>query len=150
MSEDGLNTDVVLAAEALGMLRSELRLDAENTGYGSAVSGVEGCLSRFRVARVTPQKAGLFVAVWRRAADGGTEPYPEDAQMRMVIVTREGLRFGAFVFPATVLAQRGVTSAGGRDGKRGFRVYPPWSVVESAQAVATQRWQCEHFVTLDH
>ena len=30
-------------------------------------------------------------------------------------------------------------------GKRGFRVYPTWSIPNNKQALATQTWQIEYF-----
>ncbi len=59
-----------------------------------------------------------------------------------------GSGFGAFVFPSEVLASRGVVAVDGAGGKRGFRVYPPWSEVTSPQAATTQRWQCASFLPL--
>lgn len=134
--------------DAAGVPRGELRPEAENGGYDAATCETPEGVVRFRVARVTPRKTGLFVAVWRRAAAGGTEPFDGDDQRRLVIVVREGSGFGAFVFPRDVLTSRGVAAVDGAGGKRGFRVYPPWSQANSPQAAATQRWQCASFLSL--
>ncbi|MDR6614113.1 MepB family protein [Leifsonia sp. 1010] len=133
---------------ALGIPHGVLRPEGENGGYDAAVCDTPDGLVRFRAARVTPRKSGLFVAVWRRAADGGTEPFDTGDQRQLVIVAREGSGFGAFVFPREVLASRGVLAVDHVGGKRGFRVYPPWSEVTSPQATATQRWQCAWFLPL--
>lgn len=137
---------VLSVMDALGVPRGELRPEADNGGYDAAVCETPGGLVRFRSARVTPRKSGLFVAVWRRASDGGTEPFDVGDQRRLVVVTREGSDVGAFVFPSETLASRGVVSVDGAGGKRGFRVYPPWSAATSPQAAATQRWQCASFL----
>ena len=139
---------VLAVMDALGVARGPIRGEAENDGYAAAVCETADGVVRFRVARVTPTKTGLFVATWRRAADGTTEPFGAGDQHRLVIVTRDDGGFGAFVFPDVALAAQGVVSVGGVGGKRGFRVYPPWSVVESRQAAATQRWQCAYFLPL--
>ncbi len=65
-----------------------------------------------------------------------------------MVVVREGARFGAFVLPAPVLAARGVVAVDGRGGKRGFRLYPPWSDDLNPQATATRAWQCPFYVDL--
>ncbi|MET3568163.1 hypothetical protein ABIC47_003679 [Leifsonia sp. 563] len=134
--------------DALCVPHGALRPEGENGGYDAAVCDTPDGLVRFRVARVTPRKTGLFVAVWRRAADGGTEPFDTGDQRRLVIVAREESGFGAFVFPSEVLASRGVVAVGGAGGKRGFRVYPPWSEATSPRAAATQSWQCSSFLPL--
>ena len=134
--------------DALGVPHGELRPEADNSGYGAATCETPDGLVRFRVARVTPRKTGLFVAVWRRAADGGTEPFDTSDQRRLVIVAREESGFGAFVFPSEVLASHGAVAVDGAGGKRGFRVYPPWSAATSPQAAATQSWQCSWFLPL--
>lgn len=139
---------VLAAVDAAGVPRTASRAEADNAGYAGTVCEVGGATTRFRVARVTPRKTGLFVAVWRRAADGSTEPFDVGDQRHLVIVVREGEEVGAFVFPAEVLTQRGVVAVGGAGGKRGFRVYPAWSTTQSGQAAATQHWQCAHFLPL--
>ncbi|WP_246837304.1 MepB family protein [Salinibacterium sp. UTAS2018] len=102
--------------------------------------------SRFRVAKLTPTKPGFFVTVWRRDTDGTTQPFPsDDGTQHLVVATRDSNGFGAFVFPLSVLIVRGIVSDGGRGGKRGFRVYPPWADTRNRQAQNTQQWQCEHF-----
>ena len=43
-------------------------------------------------------------------------------------------------------AEHGITSVAGAGGKRGFRVYPPWSPTDNAQAIRTQKWQGAYFL----
>ncbi|MFF2554125.1 MepB family protein [Nocardia sp. NPDC058058] len=123
--------------------------EATNAEYGAFVARVGCGMVRFRVGRLTPTKVGLFVAVWRRAADGSTEPFTaEDGIDLLVVMVREGERFGQFVFPSAALVQHGIVSLAGGDGKRGFRVYPPWSATANKQAMRSQKWQCEYFLDL--
>ncbi len=120
--------------------------EADNQEYGAAVASLGQERIRFRVGKLTPTKVGLFVAVWRRAQDGSTEPFPaEDGTHLLVITVREGTRAGHFAFPTSVLAKHGIVSVNGVGGKRGFRVYPPWSAVSNRQATRTQQWQCAYF-----
>jgi hypothetical protein len=120
--------------------------EADNHEYGAVVVDLGQELVRFRVGKLTPTKVGLFVAVWQRAQDGSTEPFPaEDAVDLLVITAREGSRAGYFAFPKPALAKHGIVSVNGVGGKRGFRVYPPWSEVSNQQAARTQLWQCKYF-----
>ncbi|MBT2585303.1 MepB family protein [Arthrobacter sp. ISL-95] len=120
--------------------------EADNHEYGAAVATLGQERIRFRVGKLTPTKVGLFVAVWRRAQDGSTEPFPaEDGADLLVITVREGTKAGRFAFPKSALVRHGIVSVNGAGGKRGFRVYPPWSQVANRQAVRTQQWQCGYF-----
>lgn len=107
---------------------------------------------RVRTGKITPTKVGLFVTHWRRTADGSTGPFgTEDcADTLLVVVSESGPdpSRGVFVLDRESLAARGVVARAGVGGKRGFRVYPPWSQTDPGQATRTQRWQLEHFVPL--
>lgn len=143
--------DLVSLLELLsdaGAQQSVLALEPENAEYGAAVSRVDESSVRWRVGKLTPTKVGMFVSSWRRTAFGSTEPFSVEGHTDfLIIAVREGAEFGAFVFPRPVLVRQGILSIGGGGGKRGFRVYPPWSRVMNAQAKRSQGWQCNYFVT---
>ncbi|WP_010205323.1 MepB family protein [Salinibacterium sp. PAMC 21357] len=147
MTAAALHPDVDHAIHSLGDALPEhdqLVPEPDNAEYG-AVTTLPAA-TRFRVAKLTPTKPGFFVTVWRRDADGTTQPFPsDDDTQHLVVVTRDSNSFGAFVFPLRVLVARGIVSVDGHGGKRGFRVYPPWADTRNRQAQNTQRWQCEHF-----
>ncbi|MFR9749564.1 MepB family protein [Nocardia sp. 004] len=133
----------------LGLECSAAVPETTNAEYGAFVSVVGRGSVRFRVGKLTPAKVGLFVAVWRRAADGSTEPFAgEDGVDLLVITVREGRCFGQFVFPNAALVEHGIVSVAGRGGKRGFRVYPPWSATANSQAMRSREWQCDYFLDL--
>lgn len=135
---------------ALGLHISAAVPEVDNAEYGAVVSNVGGGSVRFRVGKQTPTKVGLFVSVWRRAEDGSTEPFAaEDGVDLLVITARTGPRIGQFVFPTSALVEHGIVSVAGRGGKRGFRVYPPWSQAANAQARRSQKWQCDYFLDLE-
>ncbi|MET8778959.1 MepB family protein [Nocardia sp. NPDC004654] len=139
-----------LLLDSLGLAFAAALPETENAEYGAFVSRVGRGSIRFRVGKLTPTKVGLFVTVWRRAADGSTEPLAaEDGVDLLVITAREEQRFGQFVFPKAALVEHGVVSVAGRGGKRGFRVYPPWSATQNRQAMRSQKWQCDFFLELD-
>ncbi|WP_460699466.1 MepB family protein [Nocardia thraciensis] len=134
----------------LGLALSAAIAETDNADYGAYVSSVGRGSVRFRVGKPTPAKVGLFVTVWRRAGDGSTEPFTSEEGVDLLVITaREGWRFGQFVFPKTALVEHGIVSVAGHGGKRGFRVYPPWSVTGNRQARRSQTWQCDYFLDLD-
>lgn len=66
----------------------------------------------------------------------------------LVITARDRDHFGQFIFPKSVLGDKGVLTKNQKEGKRGIRVYPPWDFVSSEQAKKTQRWQIKYFLTI--
>ncbi|MFD3593085.1 MepB family protein [Nocardia sp. NPDC058640] len=149
-----MHPDVVAARNLIGVLGLDISAaipESENAEYGACVAEVGRGSVRFRVGKLTPTKVGLFVSVWRRAVDGSTVPLAAESGADLLVITvREEARFGQFVFPKTALAEHGIVSVAGGGGKRGFRVYPPWSVTANKQARRSQRWQCAHFLDLDN
>jgi hypothetical protein len=55
---------------------------------------------------------------------------------------------GQFIFPKSVLADKGIVTRNGKEGKRGIRVYPPWDLTTNKQAKRTQSWQTKYFITI--
>lgn len=97
----------------------------------------------YRKAKITPKKIGRFVAIWRRTAEGITAPYADSGAIDFLVInvgTRD--KQGLFIIPKTALIKHQII---GKNGKRGMRVYPPWSNPENKQAIKTQKWQIEFF-----
>lgn len=146
----------LLAAQALiynpcGFTCSEPIPEAESADYAAHEFTLNGLSVRFRAAKTTPTKVGQFVTLWKRVADGPIQPFDAtDPVDLFVISTRDQHHFGQFVFTKDLLRQHGVVSVNGSGGKRGFRVYPPWTTTTNRQATNTQAWQIEHFLPLDH
>jgi hypothetical protein len=103
-----------------------------------------------RTAKVTPKKAGQFVTIWRRNKTGIIEPFNElDSIDFYIIHIRTETKLGQFVFPKSILIQKGIMSTYEKEGKRGFRVYPRWDKAENKQAMRTQNWQLRYFYTIN-
>jgi hypothetical protein len=103
---------------------------------------------KFRVAKVTPVKVGYFVTLWKYK-DGHTTPYDFDDSFDLYIICIEdGDLLGQFVFSREVLSHQGIISKHQRGGKRGFRLYAPWNIADSKQAIKTQEWQSNYFINL--
>lgn len=133
--------------------------EPESADYAAHGFTLNGLSVRFRVARTTPTKAGQFVTVWQRSAEGPIRPFDAGDGVDLVVISSrdrgDNSGFGQFVFPRDVLYERGIMSRESREsrdgssGKRGFRVYPPWVTTTSRQAASTQAWQVRHFLRLD-
>lgn len=134
--------------------RGDLQTRAAGTGESAGAGSGESSVTEVRVrsGKITPTKVGLFVTHWRRTADGTTGPYGvhDSADTLLVTAAENGPHpaRGVFVFDRASLVAHGIVERDGHGGKRGFRVYPPWSPTAPGQAARTQRWQVEHFVPL--
>ena len=149
----GLHDDLVETKSRVydpgGFTCSQPISEPEGAEYAAHAFTLDGLAVRFRVAKTTPTKVGQFVTVWQRSVEGPIRPFDADDGIDLfVISSRDGARFGQFVFPREVLCERGVMSRNGTGGKRGFRVYPPWVTTTNRQAASTRSWQVNHFLDL--
>ena len=63
-----------------------------------------------------------------------------------MISSRAENHFGQFIFPKSVLCEKGIISSGEKEGKRAPRIYPPWDKADNSQAKRTQAWQLQYFI----
>jgi len=122
--------------------------EAESADYGACRADLHGLRLVLRVAKTTPTKTGQFVTVWKRPhPEADIAPLDEADPVDVVIIAvADGAQHGLFIFPRSVLLERGVMSRASAGGKRALRVYPPWCAPASIQAQRTQRWQAQWFV----
>ena len=138
-----------LVYDPCGFDLTDLKLNSESVEYGACSFGLNGKAIQHRVSKITPTKTGQFVTIWKRNKDGITEPFDILDDLDFVIITsKSGDNFGQFIFPKSVLADKGIITRNGKKGKRGIRVYPPWDIATNKQAEKTQRWQIEYFLTI--
>lgn len=105
---------------------------------------------KFRKAKITPKKVGQFVTLWTRNAEGKTQPFNECDNIDFcLIVAEEEEQFGFFLFPKHVLIEKQILTTHIKEGKRGFRVYPAWTVTTNKQAKKTQNWQIKYFIEIE-
>jgi hypothetical protein len=123
--------------------------EAESADYEAFRFKINDKFIVYRNAKITPTKIGQFVTLWERNHKGIIEPFHilDDIDFA-IISTRSDNYFGQFIFPKSVLYTRKILSDNHRVGKLGFRVYPPWDVVENKQAKKTQAWQLNHFLEI--
>lgn len=126
-----------------------LKQNLESKEYGACTFELNGKTIQQRVSKITPTKTGQFVTIWKRNEDGITEPLDNSDNFDFVIITaRKDENFGQFIFPKSVLADNGIITKNGKEGKRGIRVYPNWDITTNKQAIKTQSWQTKYFVTI--
>lgn len=132
--------------DRFGLEPKNLMIEKESMEYGACRFELEGFKIAFRVAKITPTKNGQFVTLWKRKKGGPIEPYHiEDDVDRYIIFVNFQNRSGQFIFPKTILHEKGILS-GKKEGKRGFRIYPPWDLSLNKQAKRTQSWQSDYFM----
>ncbi len=125
---------------------SDLRTGTESKEYAACRFKLNGLHIISRNSKITPKRVGQFVTFWKRNENGIIEPFYENDLIDFYVVnTRTEDKFGQFVFPKSVLIQKGIISTVKKEGKRGFRVYPNWDMVNNNQAERTQKWQLDYF-----
>ncbi|MDN3506679.1 MAG: MepB family protein [Simkaniaceae bacterium] len=138
-----------LAFEPCGFNTTNIMEERESSDYGALDFSLNGQRCKFRVGKITQKKIGFFLTIWKRMRDGPILPYDlADPVDLYIFSARSGEHFGLFVFPKSILAEKGVLSKEGKGGKRAIRVYPPWVVTDSKQAKNTQVWQEIYFLKI--
>jgi hypothetical protein len=131
----------------LNLTLTNCKAEKESREYSASTFQLNELWIKFRAAKVTPTKTGLFVTLWKRNEAGITCPHDVSDQINYFIISvRKHEKFGHFVFPKAVLLERGILSTETKEGKRGFRVYPPWDEGLNKQALKTQTWQLDFFM----
>jgi hypothetical protein len=128
---------------------SNIQVELESKEYFAHTFQLGKYKVKFRTAKITPTKTGQFLTLWKRNNQGITAPHSiSDDFDFYIIATREESNFGVFIFSKAVLHEKRILADDSRDGKRGFRVYPSWSIVTNKQALKTQLWQADYFLEL--
>lgn len=139
-----------LAYDPSGLTYKNLFKEEESKEYGACVFEMNNKRIKFRIGKITPKKSGQFVTLWKRIGNSPIMPYDlADPIDLFVVSVRNANHFGQFVFPKTVLVEKGIVSKEGKGGKRAMRIYPPWDMADSRQAKNTQAWQLVHFFEID-
>ena len=132
-----------------GLVLQNPLLEKESAEYDACRFQLNGLKIVFRSAKTTPTKIGQFVTLWKRKQADPIQPYDVSDDFDLVVINaKTDTHFGQFVFPKAVLVKQGIITSGGKEGKRGFRVYPPWNATISKQGQASQKWQSDYFLTI--
>jgi hypothetical protein len=145
-----LETVKRLIYDNFGFELTNMKLSTESLHYGACSFELNNKKIQYRVSKITPLKAGQFVTIWKRNREGITKPFDLSDDFDFIIIAaKRDNNFGQFIFPKSILAERGIITKDNKEGKRGIRVYPPWDKVTNKQAEKSQIWQTKFFLTID-
>lgn len=135
--------------EDLGLGIGNFVADKESADYSAGSFSLNTLKVLYRSAKITPTKNGQFVTLWKRVENGTIQPFDSSDIVDFVIIRVEKSgQSGHFVFSADVLFKQKIFSKDKVEGKRAFRVYPPWDIPQSKQAATTQKWQLDFFIEI--
>jgi hypothetical protein len=138
-----------LLFDKCGFELSNIEIEKESSEYFAHRFEINNKKILFRQAKITPTKVGQFVTLWKRNVTKNViEPFEisDDIDLFVINVKTEN-RFGQFVFPKSILIEKGIVTEK-KEGKRAVRVYPSWDLTENKQAQKTQKWQLDYFLEI--
>jgi hypothetical protein len=152
-SENALYSDLRIVKELLydkcNLRLTSINICSESMEYSACSFYLEGKKIEYRASKITPTKTGQFVTIWKRNKNGVTKPFDIFDDLDFIVITSiSGKRIGQFIFPKSILAEKGIITQNNKDGKRGIRVYPIWDKATNKQAEKTQNWQINYFVEI--
>ena len=145
----------------------------ESSKYDGLIFSLDDKCFVYRKGKITPDRPGAFLAVWQRPPldQVNNKPVPlQSNELDYLVVQVEShstmatnpelvnySKSGMFVFPVSLLIDKGIVSSSTSKGKTGFRVFPPWSQdrgvigtkVFSESGKRAQRWQVPYFLEMD-
>ena len=146
-----LHTAKTLVYDKCGFDFGGLVADDESQEYGACTFRLNGLKIKFRISKITPTKTGQFVTIWKRNKEGVTQPFDLADEIDFLIISSQhGADLGQFIFPKSVLLDKGIITGNDKEGKRGIRVYPSWDIVTNKQAEKTQLWQIKYFLIINN
>lgn len=147
---DSIDAIKTIIYDKINFQISNFKTEVESQEYDACRFELNGRNIISRKAKITPKKVGQFVTFWKRNGNGPIEPFDETNAFDFYIVNvKTENHFGQFVFPKTILMQKGIISTDKKEGKRAFRVYPNWDITTSKQAKRTQKWQLDYFYEIN-
>lgn len=134
----------------MALIITDFFLETESKEYAACRFKLNELSILCKNAKITPKKIGHFVTFWKGSEDGPIEPFHATDQFDyFVINVQKDKELGQFVFPKSILLNKGIISTEKKEGKRAFRVYPNWDTTKSKQAERTQKWQLEYFYLIN-
>ncbi len=131
------------------LIATDFILEKESQEYDACRFKIKERQFHFRKSKITPKKEGLFVTFWKRIPSGIIAPFDEHDDFSCLIITVETeMDSGWLLFPKDLLLERNIISTPLKEGKRGFRIYPPSSAPKSKQGLTSQNWQIQYFASI--
>lgn len=149
MTRQKLEETSKLVFEKLDLHISNLHVEKESQDYCAAQFELNNLKIIFREAKITPTKIGQFVTLWKRIDEKPIQPFATSDDFDLVIInTNTPTNSGQFIFPKSILEEKGHLQSQSKKGKLGFRVYPSWDKTINNQAQQTQKWQLNYFLEI--
>lgn len=140
--------NAILKGYNLGTLRN-ISAENQNNDYEAFICDVNETSIRSRRAKLTPKKAGYFVAFWEKSNVGKNQAYTyDDFPDKLIINIMDEALKGQFIFPKDILNNYGILQTNSCQGKMAMRVYPTWCKELNKTALATQKWQANYFIDM--
>ena len=134
----------------LCIMLTDIEFEEQNSIYVGSKFNINNHSIRFRKAKSTPTKSGLFVVAWEKDDLNVNQAYHYDhAPTYLMIYCEVEDNKGIFMFSKDILLERKILSSDTQKGKMGFRIYPPWEDKLNQQALQTQTWQCKSFIPFE-
>lgn len=128
---------------------SKIKVEQQNAAYEGTYFELNGHQYRSRLAKMTPKKKGYFVVFWEKDDKNQNQPYEfADSPDKLIISVIDGHLQGQFIFPKSILLEKGILSGPNQTGKMATRVYPIWVKDLNPSAQKTQNWQVPYFIDL--
>lgn len=136
-----------IVANIGGAQIKNLKEEPDNQKYEGIRFTIDHYTYRSRLAKRTPKKQGYFVVFWEKDSNGKNQPYLYDNSPDKIIISMiDHQRKGQFIFPKSVLLEKGILKNTNAKGKMAIRVYPSWETNLNKAAHHTQRWQQQYFL----
>ncbi|KOS60330.1 MepB family protein [Lysinibacillus agricola] len=134
------------------LIIENIQEETQNSDYGAGLFQLNSTSVRFRVAKITPNKIGQFVAFWEKDEANKNQAFSYDNATDLLVINTFNSNgdFGQFVFPKEVLLKQNILKTANTKGKMAIRVYPCWDTPTSKQAIVTQKWQLPYFIKIDN
>ena len=146
---DDLNIVIKSIYNQYGFICTHPLAELESAEYCAYTFKINKKSIIYREGKITPTKIGQFVTLWKRIGKGPIQPFDASDDIDLVIISvRNKEHFGQFVFPKSVLIEKGILTSNNKEGKRAIRVYPPWNKTDNKQAQKTQQWQLKYFLEI--
>lgn len=141
---------ILTAIDSNDLKVTNLIVEKEGEAYGACSYELGTLKVKSRRSKITPKKCGQFVTVWKRDKNGQSAPFEDSENLDvLVIISCQDLLMGQFIFPKSILVEKGIITSNKNPGKRGFRVYPPWTKPTNKAAQSTQNWQKDYFFVME-
>lgn len=131
---------------------NSIEYEKEGKDYGAARFKINNKSIVFRKAKITPTKIGQFVTLWKRLENPSViAPLDSLDNIDYLIVNvsfENEIGQFIFIFDKKILIEKGILTSE-KEGKRAFRLYPPWDKTTSKIAQLSQAWQKPYFYHLN-